>query len=448
MGYNKSVNQLPAGVRRTLPPHPSSVGAARRLVREELERSGRVDLCDTAELLVSEIVTNALVHAGTPIEVHARVRGDALRVEISDGSAAAPAIRHHSSMAGTGRGLRLLQAMVESWGTELRALGKTVWFELLDAEREGSGPLIDLQDAGTAVRTLDADGTVHVELLNVPLLLHVAWHQHAETLLREYLLVSLGNDDLDDEAGGLEELMAHAAASEAIALLFAHLPDPGLGDDADQLMVGSSEPHASSPREVLPVPPDVLPCFRVLDETLDAALALSEAGALLTPPTQPEIRAFRRWICAEVRRQSGGDLATPWSEPEALAPLARPDTGWEVTAVMQAADARIAADDTNRIIAISDTALALLGYDLADELVGHRLVEIIPPRYRQAHLAGFTLYLSNGRAPLLDRPVRVPVLHRDGSESELELTISSQLLKGGRHVFVAGLVPVVVAPVL
>ena len=115
---------------------------------------------------------------------------------------------------------------------------------------------------------------------------------------------------------------------------------------------------------------------------------------------------------------------------------------------MQSADARVAADDTNRIIAVSAPALALLGYDLADELVGHRLVEIIPARYRQAHLAGFTLYLSNGRAPLLDRPVRVPVLHRDGSESELELTISSQLLEGGRHVFVAGLVPLVVAPVL
>jgi PAS domain S-box-containing protein len=424
------------------------VGTARRLVREELERSGRVDLCDTAELLVSEIVTNALVHAGTPIEVHARVRDDALRVEVSDGSPAAPAIRHHSSMAGTGRGLRLLQAMVESWGTELRALGKTVWFVLVDADQEGAGPLIDLQDAGTAIRTLDADGTVHVELLNVPLLLHVAWHQHAETLLREYLLVSLGNDDLDDEAGGLEELMAHAAASEAIALLFAHLPDPGLGDDADQLMVGSSEPHASSLREVLPVPPDVLSCFRVLDETLDAALALSEAGALLTPPTQPEIQAFRRWVCAEVRRQGLGGDATAWHEPDLLAPLARPESGWEVTAVTQSADARVAADDTNRIIAVSAPALALLGYDLADELVGHRLVEIIPRRYRQAHLAGFTLYLSNGRAPLLDRPVRVPVLHRDGSESELELTISSQLLAGGRHVFVAGLVPLVVAPVL
>ena len=64
--------------------------------------------------------------------------GGGLRVEISDGSAAAPALRHHSSMAGTGRGLRLLQAMVESWGTELRALGQD---RLVRARRRRAGGL-------------------------------------------------------------------------------------------------------------------------------------------------------------------------------------------------------------------------------------------------------------------------------------------------------------------
>jgi PAS domain S-box-containing protein len=439
MGYNTEVIQHSAGVRQTLPPHPSSVGEARRLVRTELETGGRADLCDTAELLISELVTNALVHAGTPIEVHARVRPAGLRVEITDGSAVVPAIRHHSSMAGTGRGLRLLQAMVEAWGTEPRAVGKTVWFELEVAERGGDGPLVDPQEAASADRTLDADGTVHIELLNVPLLLHVAWHQHAETLLREYLLVSLGNNDLDDADGGLDELVAHAAASEAIALLFEHLPDPGLGDDADELMVGVCEPHVSSVREVVPVPPEVLASFRVLGETLDAALVLADAGALLTSPTQPEIRAFRRWVCAEVHHQSAGADAVPWAVPPSLAPLSRPETGWGVAAVMQARTGLVAADDNNRIIAISAPALEMLGYAAADELVGHRLVEIIPERYRQAHLAGFTLYLSNGRAPLLDRPVRVPALCCDGSETELQLTVGSEQLAGGRHVFVAEL---------
>jgi PAS domain S-box-containing protein len=377
--------------------------------------------------------------------VHAWVGRTGLRVEVTDGSGAIPALRHNSAMAGTGRGLRLLNVMCDAWGTDRLPAGKTVWFELSDAEREGAGPLIDLDEAGTAVRTLDADGTCRVELLNVPLLLHVAWHQHAETLLREYLLVHLGHDDLEDGAG-IDELVAHAAASEAIALLLEHLPDPGLGDDANALMVNAAEPFVSSRREVVPVPEETISSFRVLDETLDAAIALAEAGALLTPPSQPEIRAFRRWVCEQVHHQCEGGDATPWSEPVELAPLALPDTGWEIAAVVRSPQALVAADDTNRIIAVSRPALDLLGYDRPDELVGERLVTIIPERYRQAHLAGFTLYLSNGRSPLLDRPVRVPALRRDGSETELELTVASELLEGGRHVFVATLRQDVHAP--
>jgi PAS domain S-box-containing protein len=97
----------------------------------------------------------------------------------------------------------------------------------------------------------------------------------------------------------------------------------------------------------------------------------------------------------------------------------------------------IAADDADRIIAISPAALELLGYDDASQIVGKRLVAIIPPRLRQAHLAGFTLYFSIGRAPLLGRPVTVPALRSDGSELPVELTVRSESLPGGRQVFVA-----------
>ena len=193
------------------------------------------------------------------------------------------------------------------------------------------------------------------------------------------------------------------------------------------------------------MPPDVVGCFEVLERALDTANALAEAGALLAPPTQPEVRSFRRWVCAEVQAQGAGGAVTPWTEPEAPTGRWRPETGWEVDAVMRSPRGMIAADDTNRIIAVSAAGVALLGYDSAEELVGHRLVDIIPARYRQAHLAGFSLFLSNGRDPLLDRAVVVPALRRDGSEVPLELTLGSELLEGGRHVFVAGLEPVLAA---
>ena len=397
-------------------------------MRAELLDTGREDLIDAAELLVSEVVTNALLHAGTPIQVTARVSDTGLRVEIGDGSPHLPAPRHHATMAGTGRGLRLLQQMVDSWGAHPYADGKIVWFELVTGDQEIENVLAT---EPTAMQAHGSD-TVLVELLNVPLLLHLAWHQHAEALLREYLLISIGADD------DLEALQAHAASSEAIALLLQHLEHPQVADDADELMAYATEPGVSSPRQVLPVPAESRANFRVLGETLEAALQLAENGGFLTSPTQPEIRSFRRWICDEVERQCSGGEPTPWVEDaEAPPPLALSELGWTTSQVTTSVGALIAADDTGRIVAISASALAVLGYDDADELVGKRLVAIIPPRLRQAHLAGFTLFFSTGRAPLLGRPVTVPALRRDDTEVPVEITIRSERLDGGRHVFVA-----------
>jgi len=434
MGYNPPVEDHAHGVHRSFDAHPASVGQARRLVRELLTGAGRDDLVETAELVVTEVVTNALVHTGTRIGVSTWVDADGLRVEVTDGSTHLPTVRNNGALAGTGRGLMLVQRMVDRWGVDSHRAGKTVWFEL-DTGDGGAAygdALVDLQ----VLSRSDDRGTVRVELHNVPLLLHLAWHQHAESLLREYLLCSLG-DGLD-----LDGLQAHAASSDAVALTMAHLPDPGVGDDPDRLMAAAIEPGVSSDCEVLSIPHESLTHFQALCDTLDAALALADAGVLLTAPTQPEIRAFRRWICDEVERQSRGEAPVPWvDQSEAAPPAGRTPLEWATEEVSTSPEALIAADDTNGIIAVSRSALDLLGYDDADELVGRRLVWIIPPRLRQAHTAGFTMHLANGRGPLLERPVSVPALRADGTEIILELTVKSQSLPDGRHVFVAALRP-------
>jgi PAS domain S-box-containing protein len=99
--------------------------------------------------------------------------------------------------------------------------------------------------------------------------------------------------------------------------------------------------------------------------------------------------------------------------------------------------ALLAADDANRILAVSRPTLDLLGYDDAAELVGRRLVTVIPERFHQAHIAGFTLHLVNGRSPLVGRRVTVPALRRDGTEVEVGLQIDSELLPEGRTLFTA-----------
>lgn len=410
------------------------------MIRDTLVASGREDLVDTAQLLVSEIVTNALVHAGTPVEVAFSFVDGGLRVEVSDGSPHLPTPRGYGPNAGTGRGLTLLQDLVEEWGVLARDQGKTVWFVVASPDRGRPGVKDHLALPGAAGAEPAARGpgsgddptTLHVELFGVPLLLHEAWRQHAESLLREYLLASL--DDTDVEA-----IEVHAQASDAIALLGEHIPPSGVGEDPEDVMVTATEPFVTADRVTLIVPAGSVPNFDTLDRTLEAALDRVERGAFLTPPTQPEVQAFRAWLCGEVSRQQRGDAPTPWSsleEPPLRAPhLLR----WDTDSVSGAADALLAADDADRIVAASPAAVRLLGYDTEADVVGSRLISVIPARYRQAHLAGFTMHFLSGRAPLVGRPVRVPALRHDGSEVEVTLTLRIDRTTDGRAVFVAHL---------
>jgi PAS domain S-box-containing protein len=119
-----------------------------------------------------------------------------------------------------------------------------------------------------------------------------------------------------------------------------------------------------------------------------------------------------------------------------------PAAGWDSATVAEAATPRIAADELNRIVAVSPSAVELLGYDDASQLLDQRIVSIIPERFRQAHIAGFTLYLLVARAPLVGKPVAVQALRADGTEVDVELLVTSERTGDGREVFMADLRPV------
>lgn len=104
-------------------------------------------------------------------------------------------------------------------------------------------------------------------------------------------------------------------------------------------------------------------------------------------------------------------------------------------------EAIVVADRNATLIALSGPAARLLGYDDATELVGQRLVSLIPERYRQAHLAGLTIHLLNGRGALLDSPVTVPVLRRDDTEALVTLTLRERHTADGEPVFLGELGP-------
>ncbi|MFF5707017.1 ATP-binding protein [Streptomyces sp. NPDC012794] len=110
-----------------------AVGEVRRALRELLRHRCRGETADVAELLITEVVTNALVHTEQGAEVSASLRGGRLRVEVRDHVALLPRPYVPSADDGThGRGLVLMQALADDWGVDPLGpgRGKVVWFDL------------------------------------------------------------------------------------------------------------------------------------------------------------------------------------------------------------------------------------------------------------------------------------------------------------------------------
>lgn len=431
MSKASRTTQAPRSAERRLPPEPASVASARELVRTLLAETGREDLAEAGTLLVSELVTNAMLHAGTAIDVIAHADDAGLRVEVTDGSRHLPVRRHYATTSGTGRGMMMLEQMVDGWGVYRHSLGKTVWFHLSTGDHEA--PVLFREDL-TGVDGGPGD-TVDVVLANLPLLLHAAWQEHIEALLREYLLASLEDDD------PLPAVQVHAAATDAIAVLDEHIPRLSVSIDPDELMAEATEPNVTAEHIVMPVPLTSVPSFVTLERAIVEALELSRSGRNLTPTTQPELQAFRQWLCRQVAVQAAGGPPTPWSVDEEAWSDARIELRWDSSQVTGSDVGMIAADEANRMLAVSRPALELLGYDDPAELVGRRIVSIVPERLRQAHIAGFTMFLLVGRKPLIGRTVTVPALRRDGSEVLIDLEITTTSVGDGHQLFLAEMRP-------
>ena len=116
---------------------PAGVGRGRHFLRRTLDAWNRPDLADTACLLASELLANAVRHAGGPLRLRLRLDGEELSVEVRDSSPAVPHARHAGPEQESGRGLLLVQTLATAWGTRPDGEGKTVWFSLAPGEGEG-----------------------------------------------------------------------------------------------------------------------------------------------------------------------------------------------------------------------------------------------------------------------------------------------------------------------
>ncbi|MBT2449366.1 ATP-binding protein [Streptomyces sp. ISL-43] len=121
---------------------PEEVPALRRVVRQHLEYWGMADLVDAAQLCVSELVTNVLIHVGvgTPTTLVLRIRGSHLRIEVQDPDPRAlPTLVAADLQSETGRGLGLLDATADRWGIIPTPSGKTTWAEVATISKPQAG---------------------------------------------------------------------------------------------------------------------------------------------------------------------------------------------------------------------------------------------------------------------------------------------------------------------
>jgi len=288
------VTSLAADVRSgLLPAEPASVGRARRFIVDTLVAWKLEHLMADAALLVSEVATNAILHAGSVIEIAMHRAAAGVRVEVHDLSPVFPSARRYEDESMTGRGLRILDAAAAAWGTLLAPPGKTVWFELGDIDPLG--------------RTLAVDGpadppgaSIAIRWLGLPTALARATLEHGDAMVRELALLSF---DVTTGRSTMAPLMMPAldlrsllqaidAAIDAGALsvdLTLHLPAGVGGVALDRLAL------------------------------IDEADRMAVDGELLLPASLPEIAACRAWMLGEIVSQAEANAPRPWSVPKATA---------------------------------------------------------------------------------------------------------------------------------
>ncbi len=113
------------------PPQRASVAAARQFITDTLVAEGVTNVLDEARLLVSELATNAVLHAATDFSVSVHIGAGRVYVEVRDGDPEGLApIEPLAALPVSGQGLRIVGRLAGSWGSRVEDHGKVVWFSV------------------------------------------------------------------------------------------------------------------------------------------------------------------------------------------------------------------------------------------------------------------------------------------------------------------------------
>lgn len=308
----------------TLTAGPRSVQDARRWAVRTCTAIERDDLAECAELGVSELVTNALLHGEPPTRLQLRGTTEHPRFEVSDASVTAPQPGSRgggidldafdldafdsgasgeidiTSLGGFGRGLDIVSRASVAWGAVIEDDGKTVWFEPAAEFSDAAGADFQLMAPPDTGEPRTRMGDVAIQVKGVPVEAFSRFQRHYRDLRREIRLLALAHENdyplakvLSEHFNALERPLRADMGREQV--------DEALeaGRDATDLR--------------LRMPPHDARQIGELIDLLDAADDFSRAERLLTAPRTPEQRAFQIWFLSEFRRQAAGAAPQPWS---------------------------------------------------------------------------------------------------------------------------------------
>lgn len=303
-------------------PGPHSVGEARRWVVGTCEQLGRPELAECAELAISELVTNAVLHGEPPVRLQLRGTPAHPRFEVHDGSTIAPQASTEAAgfdldafdldafdaldedqlaaLTTVGRGLDIVARASVAWGAEIEEDGKAVWFEPAAELAEGAGAPYQLTySAPPLVEDHTRVGEVAVQINGVPIRAFGHFQRHYRDLRREIRLLALAHEDdyplakiLSEHFDALERPLRANMGREQV-------------DHARKAGQSVVDLRLRMPREAARQ-------IGGLIDLLDAADEFSRAQRLLTAPRPPEQRAFQIWFLGEFRRQSAGAPPVAW----------------------------------------------------------------------------------------------------------------------------------------
>ena len=300
MSHPPGALQLDAGA--------ESVRRARAWVRDAFDQLDRKDLADSAEEGVSELVTNALLHAAAPITVLVRGTSEHPRVEVRDGSRRLPVVTFDSDdedqlFSTFGRGLGLVAMQSTAWGVDLEPEGKVVWFVPAAEPRldqDLSGEVHDLASAahqhGPAT---GPDRLTRVQILELPV---APWNEARQwyyELAREVRLLGLSPS-------------ADYATARRFSEVFREAERQSRRIQGLEQLAAATARHQDSVSLDLRIPQTLPGTIDQLVDVLEQVDELCRQERMLTLPASAPERRLLTWWFSEFVRQAAGEEPVSW----------------------------------------------------------------------------------------------------------------------------------------